>query len=52
MGNKTPKTTELEVGRDARTGYFIPVSEAERRPNTTVVEKIERPSNTHKPSKR
>ncbi|WP_298196608.1 hypothetical protein [Novosphingobium sp.] len=27
-----------ERGRDARTGQFIPVSEAERRPRTTVVE--------------
>lgn len=27
-----------ERGRDARTGEFIPVRVAERRPNTTVVE--------------
>ena len=52
MGNKTPKHTEFEVGRDAGSGKFIPVTEAERRPKTTVVETIERPSNTHKPTKR
>ena len=46
------KTTEFEVGRDAGTGQFIPVSDAERRPKTTIVETIERPSNTHKPGKR
>ena len=27
-------------GRDARTGQFIPIKEAERRPSTTVVETI------------
>lgn len=27
-------------GRDAKTGQFIPVKEAKRRPNTTVVETI------------
>lgn len=29
---------EHERGRDAGTGQFIPVTEAERRPRTTVVE--------------
>lgn len=29
-----------ERGRDAKTGRFIPVKEAERRKNTAVVEKI------------
>ena len=29
-----------KIGRDAKTGEFIPVKEAERRPNTTVVETI------------
>ena len=28
------------VARDARNGQFIPLSEAKRRPNTTVVETI------------
>ena len=34
-----------KIGRDARTGQYIPVKEAERRPNTTVVE-------TRKPAKK
>ncbi len=33
-----------EIGRDARTGQFIPVEEAERRPSTTVVERMKKPS--------
>lgn len=36
-----PKTRV--IGRDAKSGEFIPVSEAIRRPNTTVVEKIKMP---------
>lgn len=32
------KPTTHERGRDARTGRIIPVSEARRRPSTTVVE--------------
>ena len=28
------------LGRDSKTGEFIPVKEAQRRPNTTVVERI------------
>ena len=35
---KSSKTFPL--GRDSKTGLFIPVSEAKRRPNTTVVERI------------
>ena len=31
-----------KVGRDAGTGKFIPVKEAERRKKTAVVEKIKR----------
>lgn len=31
-----------EIGRDAKTGQFIPVEEAKRRPTTTVVEKIKK----------
>ncbi len=38
MSNKTHK-----VGRDAKTGEFIPVKEAERRPNTTTVERVPNP---------
>lgn len=45
MGKKS-QTIKFEVGRDAKTGEFIPVKEAERRPNTTVVETIKRPRNT------
>jgi hypothetical protein len=33
----------IKVGRDSRTGEFIPVREAERRPNTTEVERIKIP---------
>jgi hypothetical protein len=31
-----------KIGRDARTGRFIPFKEAERRPKTTVIEKVKR----------
>lgn len=37
-GSKT-----FPLGRDSRTGEFIPVREAERRPNTTTVERIPKP---------
>lgn len=37
-----------KIGRDAETGKFIPVKEAEKRPKTTTVETI-KPS---KPSKK
>ena len=30
----------VQKGRDARTGRFIPIEEANRHPNTTVVEKV------------
>ncbi len=33
-----PKTRK--IGRDAGTGRFIPVKEAQRRPKTTVVETV------------
>lgn len=29
-----------KIGRDAKTGQFVPVKEAQRRPNTTVIETI------------
>lgn len=32
-----------KIGRDAKTGEFIPVKEAERRPATTVVETVKSP---------
>ena len=31
-----------KIGRDAKTGLFIPVKEAIRRPSTTTVETIRR----------
>ena len=37
MGDSTLK------GRDAKTGRFIPVEDARRRPNTTVVERVPKP---------
>ncbi len=40
--SKKPPTSRL-AGRDARTGEFIPVSEARRRPTTTVVERLPLP---------
>lgn len=40
MANKTIK---IKIGRDAETGQFIPVKEAENRPRTTVVETIKIP---------
>lgn len=33
----------IKIGRDAQTGAFIPVSEARKRPNTTVVETLPMP---------
>ncbi len=33
-----------KIGRDARTGQFIPVKEAQRRPSTTVIETIKTPA--------
>lgn len=30
----------FDVGRDSRTGQFITVKEAERRPTTTTVERV------------
>lgn len=41
--------TTFKIGRNAKTGEFIPVKEAQRRPNTTVVETIRIP--TPKPKK-
>ena len=38
MGAK--KGTVQKIGRDAKTGRFIPVEETKRKPSTTVVETI------------
>ncbi len=32
----------VKIGRDAKTGKFIPVKKAEKNPNTTIVETIKR----------
>jgi hypothetical protein len=40
MSKKT--NSSYKVGRDAKTGRFIPVSEAQRRKNTAVVETIKK----------
>lgn len=39
---KKPKT--FKVGRDAGNGQFVTVKEAKRRPKTTVVETIKKPT--------
>ena len=36
----TTKQQNHKIGRDAKTGEFIAVKEAQRRPNTTVIETI------------
>ena len=33
----------FDLGRDSKTGEFIPVKETERRPNTTTVERVPKP---------
>jgi hypothetical protein len=38
-----PKTKIVKIGRDAGTGKFIPVKEAEKRPKTTTIETIKKP---------
>lgn len=34
------KSKTFPIGRDAKTGQFIPVEEAKDRPNTTTVERM------------
>jgi hypothetical protein len=36
--------TKFKIGREAKSGQFIPVHEAKSRPNTTVVETIKIPT--------
>lgn len=33
----------FKIGRDSKTGLFIPVSQAIRRPKTTTVERVPKP---------
>lgn len=40
--NQKSNQSTYKVGRDAKTGQFIPVKQAERRKSTTVVETIRR----------
>lgn len=37
---KSGGSNRFKVGRDAKSGQFVPVKEAQRRPATTVVETI------------
>lgn len=41
-----------KIGRDAKTGEFIPVSEAKKRPSTTTVETIPPPKKPPSKGKR
>lgn len=50
MASKAPPPQK--IGRDAGTGQFIPVREAERHPRTTVVETIRRPAPAPAPAPR
>ncbi len=45
MPTKNKPTTTVKIGRDAKTGQFIPVKKAIKNPNTTVVETIKRSTN-------
>lgn len=40
---RSGSSPSFKVGRDAKSGQFIPVREAQRRPSTTVVETIKKP---------
>jgi hypothetical protein len=37
------KSNTYKVGRDAKTGQFIPVKEAEKRKSTAIVETFKKP---------
>lgn len=43
MATRKGKGSTTKIGRDARSGKFIPVREAKRRPSTTVVETVKKP---------
>jgi hypothetical protein len=38
--NTTSNNKSFKIGRDAKTGHFIPVKDARQRPNTTTVEHV------------
>lgn len=38
--SRSGSSPSFKVGRDAKSGQFIPVREAQRRPSTTTVETI------------
>jgi hypothetical protein len=40
----TKRATTIEIGRSAISGRFIPVSQAERQPRTTIVQHITKPA--------
>lgn len=42
------KSKGTKIGRDAKTGEFIPVKEAKKRPDTTTVETLPKPSKKSK----
>lgn len=53
--HKIKPATSHKIGRDSRTGEFLSVKEAQRRPSTTVVETIKhlslkKPSNRQRPA--
>jgi hypothetical protein len=51
-GDLPMATGTRKIGRDAKTGEFIPVKEAQKRPSTSVVETIKKPSPTSPPKKK
>ena len=44
------KVLTIKIGRDAKTGEFIPVEKAKKNPNTTIVETIKKTPNKKKGS--
>jgi hypothetical protein len=44
-------TATQKIGRDASTGQFVPVKQAQKRPSTTVIETIKKPA-APKPKKK
>lgn len=48
MTDKKKNEDSFKVGRDAKTGEFITVEEAKRRPATTIIQTIHKPKPTTK----